>query len=203
MPDFSDFLEVQTRTPWGRTLSDFAFFCAPSTGSVALDVGCGPGLLPALLAGQGCRTVGVDLDLALLSAGLTAGLAQADAGCLPFPAGTFDLITATNVLFLLDDPAAILMEWLRVAGRTGTLCLLNPSQLLSVEAATALADQRGLEGAARRSLLGWARNAQAHARWTEGETRALLQASGWTLSESVLKVGPGFARFARAHPQRT
>jgi ubiquinone/menaquinone biosynthesis C-methylase UbiE len=140
----------------------------------------------------------VDHDFRLLSLGLVPSLAQADAFSLPFAASTFDLVTATNLLFLLDDPLRAMREWKRVLAPGGELCLLNPSETLSVAAARTLAAQRGLHGAARESLLNWARNADTHFRWTENETRELLSLAGFRLEDSVLKVGPGFARFARA-----
>jgi SAM-dependent methyltransferase len=139
----------------------------------------------------------VDLDLDLLRAELSPGLGQADASCLPFPAESFDLVISTNVLFLLDDPVAALLEWRRILKSAGTICLLNPSHLLSVGSATLVAESRHLEGPARESLLGWARNAEAHARWTEMETRDLLSAAGLQLVESVLRVRPGFALLSR------
>jgi SAM-dependent methyltransferase len=163
-----------------------------------LDVGCGPGLLPALFAQRGCKSFGVDLDFGLLATRLVPALAQADAFTLPFHTSTFNLVTATNLLFLLDDPARALREWRRVLEPGGELCLLNPSENLSVAAARRLADERGLEGTGRESLLNWASNADTHFRWTENETRELLSRAGLRLEESVLRVGPGFARFAHA-----
>ena len=198
MNDFSNFLDVQTKTAWGRTLAEFASFCAPRPASVVLDVGCGPGLLPALFAQRGCKSFGVDLDFGLLATRLVPALAQADALKLPFHTSTFNLVTATNLLFLLDDPVRALQEWKRVLVAGGELCLLNPSENLGVAAARRLADERGLEGTARESLLNWAHNAETHFRWTENETREHLSRVGLRLEESVLKVGPGFARFTRA-----
>lgn len=203
MPDFSNFLEVQTRTPWGRTLADFAAFCAPPPDSVILDVGCGPGLLPLLLAQSGSRSLGVDLDFGLLAARLAPNLAQADALRLPFPAEAFDLVTASNVLFLLDDPAAALREWARILKPHGMLCLLNPSDRLSLASAGTIVQERKLDGASRESLLGWARNAEEHTRWTESETGALFAEARLILAESVLRVGPGFARFSRGRKPAT
>ena len=206
MSDFSNFLEVQTKTAWGRTLAGFASFCSPSTRSgrrpkqaaVILDIGCGPGLLPAIFAREGHIAFGIDTDLSLLSSSLSPNLAQADAQNLPLQSSTFNLVTATNVLFLLADPLLALREWARVLASDGELCLLNPSENLSIAAASRLADERGLDGTARESLLNWARNAESHFRWTEAETRELLSQAGLQLDESVLRVGPGFARFARA-----
>jgi len=197
MPDFSDFLEVQTQTAWGRTLSDFAAFCDPEPAARILDVGCGPGLLPAILAQKGCRSFGVDIDFALLTSHLSCSLAAADSFSLPFPAGMFDLVTAVNVLFLLTDPIRALQEMARVLKPTGQVCLLNPAENISVGAATRLADERGLEGKSRGSLLNWARNAEEHVRWTEEETKSLLASAGLEMLESTLRVGPGFARYVR------
>jgi len=196
--DFSNFLDVQTKTAWGHTLAEFASFCAPKPASLTLDIGCGPGLLSGLFAQGGCKSFGVDHDFALLISGLVPLLSQADACKLPFPPSSFDLITATNVLFLLDDPSLALREWTRILAPEGELCLLNPSENLNVPAATQLADARRLDGTARASLLNWAQLAESHFHWAEYETRNLLFRVDLRLEESALKVGPGFARFVRA-----
>lgn len=198
MSDFSQFYEIQTNTPWGRTLTDFASFCQPRPASVILDVGCSPGLLPSIFAHNGHTAFGVDVSFFLLSKRLSTHLAQADAACLPFSSAIFDLVTATNLLFLLDTPMQALLEWKRLLRPGGQIALLNPSERLSVESATRLANERQLEGAARTSLLDWARNAEQHFRWTEDETRLLLARAGLELVETCLRVGPGFARFVRA-----
>jgi len=198
MSDFSNFLEVQTKTAWGRTLAEFASFCRPRPASVILDIGCGPGLLPAIFAREGHVPYGIDIDFVLLSSSLSPNILQADASEPSFVSLQFHLITATNVLFLLDDPLATLHTWRRLLTPDGKLCLLNPSEHLSMTAATKLADSRRLDGAARASLLNWAQNAETYFRWTEKETRELLSQAGLQLEESVLRVGPGFARFSRA-----
>jgi ubiquinone/menaquinone biosynthesis C-methylase UbiE len=198
LSDFSNFLDVQTKTAWGRTLAEFASFCNPRPASVILDVGCGPGLLPALFSDRGCKVFGVDFDLGLLTSRLVPSLTQADAFALPFKPSTFNLVTATNLLFLLDDPLRALHEWKRVLEPGGELCLLNPSEKLSIPVARRLADERELDGTARESLLNWAHNAETHFRWTESETAELLSRTGFRMEESTLRVGPGFARFARA-----
>lgn len=198
MSDFSNFLDVQTKTAWGRTLAEFASFCGPEPASLILDIGCGPGLLPAIFTRKGHTAFGIDADFSLLSSTLAPNLIQADALDLPFQPSTFNLITTTNVLFLLDDPLIALHEWTRILAPDGELCLLNPSENLGESAATRLADERGLHGTVRKSLLNWAQNAEHHFRWTEDETRDLLSRAGLQLEESVLRVGPGFARFVRA-----
>ena len=155
MKGFSEFLDVQTKTAWGRVLVEFASFCNPGSAFRILDIGCGPGLLPAIFAQRGCRSIGVDYDFALLVSGLVPSLAQADALVLPFPPFTFHMVTATNVLFLLDDPPAALQAWTRVLAPNGELCLLNPSENLNIATATDLANARGIGGTSRESLLFW------------------------------------------------
>jgi hypothetical protein len=106
-------------------------------------------------------------------------------------------VTASNLLFYLPDPGAAMREMARLALRGGQVCLINPSELLSLESATSLAEQRKLEGIARRSLLDWARRAECHQRWGEGELEKLYAHAGLTLLETTLKIGPGLARFSR------
>ena len=180
------FLEIQTQTGWGRVLQGFAGWCQPQAG-----------WLPALFAGYGCQAFGVDLDAATLAQTLHPTLVQAQAVDLPFPQGTFHLLTTSNLLFFLPDPEQALREMRRLVRADGWVALLNPSERMSVAAAAALADQRGLAGLDRVSLLDWAMRAEAHQRWDEAETAALFAAAGMFLHETILKLGPGLARFAR------
>lgn len=191
------FLEIQTRTGWGRALQSFADWCQPQPGWLTLDVGCGPGLLPALFAGRRCQALGVDLDVASLSHRLHPALAQAQADHLPFPEGVFHLVTASNLLFFLPDPGQTLREMARLAQPGGWVALLNPSERMSVIQATALVDQRGLSGLDRDSLINWATLAEANRRWDEAALANLFAAAGLTLQETALRLGPGLARFAR------
>ncbi len=164
-----------------------------------MDVGCGPGLLPALLAQRGCQAFGVDLAPEMFRPEpLHARLAVADSLALPFAAASFDLVTASNLLFLLADPQAALREIARTLRRGGEAALLNPSERLSEAAARDFADQRQLQGLARDTLINWGRRADAHHRWDENQLRGLFQAAGLRFVQSITIVGPGFARLARA-----
>lgn len=196
--DADTFLELQTQTGWGRTLAGFASWCQAQPGWNVLDVGCGPGLLPALFTRQGCTAVGLDVEADMfLPQPLHPQVLVAQGEKLPFPAEVFDLVTASNVLFLLADPRQLLGEMQRVTRPGGMLALLNPSEQLNQDAAAALAEARGLQGLARHSLLNWAQRAEANHRWTEAEMNSLLLAAGIQPVESSLNVGPGFARFTR------
>lgn len=74
--------------------------------------------------------------------------------------------------------------------------MLNPSELLDHPSAVDFADEEGLEGIARDTLFNWATRGVEHHRWTDDETRLLYLEAGMKYQGSVLKVGPGFARFS-------
>ena len=196
--DFSNFLDVQIATAWGRTLQDFADWCSPQPGWLVLDAGTGPGLLPALFSGMNCRAIGNDLNRDMFSgSSLHDSLCAADTMHLPFPGEIFDQLTACNLLFLLADPPGALQELARVTKTGGQLVTLNPSEKFNLQAAEQLTLKHNLEGTARDSLLNWAANAETHYRWSESQTEDLFRQAGLQLVESTLRVGPGFARYAR------
>ena len=189
--------ELQTQTGWGRTLYGFAVWCAPQAGWLTLDVGCGPGLLPAILAKFGCTAVGVDLDPDMFHPSpLHSVVAVASVFNLPFQARTFDLISASNLLFLLSDPIQVLSKMKYCLRPGGKLALLNPSEYLNEQAAQAFIDEKGLVGVAGDTLLNWARRAVKNQHWTDDETCALFENAGLKYMGSVLKIGPGFGRFS-------
>ncbi len=195
--DSEYFQELQTHTGWGRTLYGFAVWCAPQPGWLTLDVGCGPGLLPALFSKMSCKAVGVDLDIEMFKPlPLHLVVSVADVNALPFKFNTFDLITASNLVFLLPEPLQALIRLKQLLRSGGKLTMLNPSELLNQQAAVNFADKKGMEGIARDTLLNWANRSEQHHRWTEDETRAMYIAAGMKYQGSVLKVGPGFGRFS-------
>jgi SAM-dependent methyltransferase len=195
--DADYFQELQTRTGWGRTLQSFAEWCTPQPDWLTLDVGCGPGMLPGIFARFGCKAVGVDLDMEMFRPSrLHPLVAQADVNELPFNSATFDLITATNLLFLHPEPIFALTEMKRLLHKGGRVAMLNPSERLNIQAAIDFAEERGLEGVARDTLINWAKRAEGNFRWTEDETRILYEKIGMKFERNFLKMGPGFARFS-------
>jgi SAM-dependent methyltransferase len=85
-----------------------------------LDVGCGTGVHLAALAGAGWSVVGVDasadqLRVARRRAGpVVAGLVQADAARLPFPAGSCPLVVSAFTHTDVEDFASLAREARRV-----------------------------------------------------------------------------------------
>ncbi len=197
--DSDYFLDLQTRTGWGRTLEKFARWINPPAGGRALDVGCGPALFPAILERRGCRAFGVDLDPASFRPPRLHGrVGVARAAHLPFPVAAFDLVTASNLLFLLPDPRPALMEMRRVLKPGGALALLNPTPRLTPQSAEAFARQRGLDDLSRATLVNWAQRAVRHHRWDAPALAGFLAASGVQLERYRTAIGPGFALWALA-----
>jgi SAM-dependent methyltransferase len=162
-----------------------------------LDVGCGPGLLPAIFSKFGCTAVGIDLDMEMFKPSpLHYPVVVTDVMDLPFPHNTFNLITASNLLFLLPEPIQVLISLEQLLHSGGKVAMLNPSEHLNLQSAIGFADDQGLEGVARATLLNWAKRASDNHRWTEAETRLLYTKAGLKFTGSVLKVGPGFGRFS-------
>jgi ubiquinone/menaquinone biosynthesis C-methylase UbiE len=107
-----------------------------------------------------------------------AGWVAGDVRQLPFSDGAFDAAMATNLLFLLSNPAAGLAELVRVVAPGGTVAFLNPSDVMSVPAASAFMDERGVTGFDRFSFVNYARLAEEHYRLSLGEWQALAEALG-------------------------
>jgi SAM-dependent methyltransferase len=94
-----------------------------------LDVGCGTGTMLGYLASYG-KAQGVDIDEEAVGYCHERGLLDVslgEAAKLPFDNGTFDLVTALDVVEHLDDDAAALQEMRRVLRPGGHLLLTVPA----------------------------------------------------------------------------
>ncbi len=197
--DAQYFLELQISTGWGRMLASFSRWCAPQPGQTTLDVGCGPGLLSTLFNQAGAGAFGIDHDLEMLQTSLYSEIANARAGRLPFAAHTFDLVTASNLLYLNAQPLQLLADMVRVLRPGGRVCLLNPSEKMTLKAAEQLADERRLEGLARETLLNYGQRAENNFRWSHDEIADIFQGLNLTDFQTTLRMGPGLVRYARAY----
>jgi SAM-dependent methyltransferase len=102
--------------------SGFVEWCRPRPDQRALDVGAGPGLLAAALAGVVAEAVAMDPSQALLDhapSGVRAVVGLAEA--MPFGDAEFDLVTCVNSLHHVADLSLTLAEMTRVLAGGGTI----------------------------------------------------------------------------------
>lgn len=201
--------QVQGSGGWARILEAFAAFVEAQPGQRLLDVGSGPGALVRQMARRGCHAVGVDADPGMvaraeeLAAGLKgAEFRQGSVLGLPFGDGEFDVVTATNVIFLLPEPVAGLREMARVCKTGGRVAMLNPAARLTEAAARTYAVEAGLSEVDTLSLTHWGRIAEGHPRFTRSDLKTMLPAAGLALERVEAQVGRGLALFVRAGKKR-
>jgi len=128
---------VAPRLVYSQQLYEEALARYVSEETCWLDLGCGHQVLPAWRETRerglvdGARlVVGIDADAPSLRQHRTIRhLAQGDIGALPFPPGTFDLVTLNMVVEHLDRPDAQFTEVERVLRPGGTLLLHTPNAL--------------------------------------------------------------------------
>lgn len=135
-----------------------------------LDVGCGSGGFLAQQTGHVQRVAGIDLseiqiDLARrhlgerIAAG-TAEIVRGDAGELPWPDGSFTVVTCMQVFEMFPDPQRVLAEVFRVL-RPGGRAVLNIGERVD-------------PGTHTHRMLGefWV--------WAEDDVRRMVQQAGFT-----------------------
>jgi SAM-dependent methyltransferase len=173
----------------------FAAFLRLAPGQRALDVGCGPGALTAVLAAElGPGSVSaLDPSESFVTAvrdrlpGIDARPGAAEA--LPWPDGSFDRAAAQLVVHFMADPAAGIAEMARVTRPGGTVAatvwdFAGGTAPLSVFWRAAQEADPAAPG-------------EAHLAGTrEGDLAALLQGAGLSEAESAaLTVSLRFASF--------
>ncbi|MGH8973069.1 MAG: class I SAM-dependent methyltransferase [Acidimicrobiia bacterium] len=104
----------------------FLALLPPVEGLRCLDLGCGEGHNTRLLAARGADVTGLDIAEAFIEAAAREGgpgvrYLVGDGCSLPFPAATFDLVTAFMSLMDAGDPEGILHEVSRVLRPGGTV----------------------------------------------------------------------------------
>jgi ubiquinone/menaquinone biosynthesis C-methylase UbiE len=146
-------------------------------GALALDLGCGTGVLLDTLAARYRRIVGLDLSAEMLEGydgsrlppGRAVRLVRGDMTSLPFANGHFDVVVCRSALHHMDDEVAVLREMARVLAPGGSVVLGEP------------ANDNLLTRAAR----AWVRRRPSYGKihtidraYTRAQLRALLSAAG-------------------------
>ena len=192
-------------------------------GRRVLDVGCGDGMLAVALRERGVEVVGIDASPAMIEAakqrarrhGADIAFEVADARRLPFPAESFDLVTAIAILCFVEDAAPVFGEIARVLRPGGRLVIGELGKWSSWAAARrirawlgsplwrsarfrtarelrALAGQAGLETKALRGAIYYPRCALA--------ARLLAPCDGWLSRATTF--GAAFLALAATKPSR-
>jgi ubiquinone/menaquinone biosynthesis C-methylase UbiE len=132
----------------------------PLTGRRVLDVGCGTGHFSLAAKARGAGVVSVDIGIELLRKARGKGVGRVvtgDAGALPFPASTFDVVVSSECIEHTVDPERSVAEMLRVLRPGGLLALTCPNRAwhwsVVVANALKLRPYRGLENWPSRSTL--------------------------------------------------
>ena len=116
------------------TYVDFVARSSPHSGGRLLDVGCGNAWSAYAFAKRGFRVVGVDLnpDAFEPPAHPDLLLREGSVLSLPFPDASFDLVAGYQMLEHVPAPEAALREMLRVVRPGGTVSVVSPNLLSSL-----------------------------------------------------------------------
>lgn len=121
---------------WNEHFSRYAFAARFASGKRVLDMGCGSGYGSAELARTAGSVVGVDIgveaiDYARVHFSAAPNLSFSVGSCtrLPFPDGSFELITAFEVIEHLADWRDMLSEARRLLSDGGTFLVSTPNKL--------------------------------------------------------------------------
>lgn len=97
--------------------------------AVILDLGAGAGIVQQMnFRGLAAKVCGVDLDPRVVDNPMLDEGKIADAGGIPYPDATFDVVFADNVLEHLPDPLAVFREIARVLKRGGVFLFKTPNK---------------------------------------------------------------------------
>ena len=111
----------------GDVHGDVADRLAAEGHAPVVDVGCGSGVLMALLRGRGVPVVGVDASPAQLARGAGPRV-RADALKLPFPDESVGGVAALYMLYHVPDPTLAVAECHRVLRPGGLFAACSPSR---------------------------------------------------------------------------
>ncbi|HEU5347499.1 MAG TPA: class I SAM-dependent methyltransferase [Ktedonobacterales bacterium] len=102
-----------------------------TTGSKALDIGCGDGTLAVALAARIPSVCGIDISAdavtATIQKGIDAKQVNLDTDSMPFAEGAFDTVTCLDVLEHVFDPRRAARQIAQVCSPGATLVISTPN----------------------------------------------------------------------------
>src|SRR5271170_5706467 len=119
---------------WSEHLARYAFARRYAAGKRVLDAGCGTGYGSAELAQSAADVIGVDIAADAIEYAKTnypiPGLRFIESSCtsVPFPAESFDVLVAFEVIEHLSDHRSFLDECARVLTRDGLFIVSSPNK---------------------------------------------------------------------------
>ncbi len=115
-------------------LHRYLFALRFAEGRAVLDAAAGAGYGTALLAGRASRACGIEIDPAAVASAKrmyrapNLAFVQGDATRLPAATGSFDLVTAFEVLEHVEDPEGLIRETARVCRGDGIVLVSTPNK---------------------------------------------------------------------------
>lgn len=114
---------------WDDALFRDRILARLSADALVLDLGAGAGIVEAMnFRGMAAKVCGVDLDPRVMENPFLDEARVADAGCIPYGNGVFDLVFADNVMEHLAQPDQVFTEVARVLKPGGTLLFKTPNR---------------------------------------------------------------------------
>ena len=142
--DWAEIQEGQCRAAYQAVFDSLRL----GAGTRYCDLGCGAGMAAFLAAERGAAVSGVDAAESLLAIARErvggADFHLGDLEELPFPDGTFDLVTGFNAFQFAADPAAALREARRISKPSGRVVVLTWGNPQGMEAAAIVGALRPL-----------------------------------------------------------
>src|SRR5438093_49170 len=131
----NDFYKPGVPAPPGEHYGAFVRFARRHAGTSVLDLGCGFGAYSCVLAGEGWKCVGCDINIDYLRAAALKGLPVVGAdSALPFLDGSFDTVLIFEVLEHVADVEKVLREAFRVARKNVLITVPNSESIEQMKA---------------------------------------------------------------------
>ncbi len=193
--DAVDFFDEIRSSPWGQqTIAAYIDFISPDLTWTALDIGCGAGNFSMTLAQRVDRVSGIDQSPKMIGRAQqkcaeskieTCEFMIGDATAIPYPDGTFDLVTTMSVLYLLDDEQHMAAaEMVRALADGGIIALHEPTPEMNPSRMERFIANERRNGRDVPDITGWAQAAVSHTPLTEERLDALFAPFGYAVTKS-------------------